>query len=319
MIILTGGAGFIGTNTLIALNAQGRDDILVVDNIAATPKWKNLVGRSFRQYLNKEVLWDWLAHYENNQIEAVIHLGACSDTMEHDFDYLTQNNIVYSQKLWRLCTRRKIPFIYASSAATYGDGAFGFSDEHKKTFQYQPINPYGYSKHLFDLWALRQNETPSKWCGLKFFNVYGPYETHKGRMASVAHFAIPQALENGRIRLFKSYRQDYSDGDQRRDFLYVQDAVDILIHLLNTSVPNGIYNAGTGKSQTFNQLADAVFKTLKKPVQIEYFDMPDALKDTYQYFTEADMEKFISTKYDYQFTSLEEGVAAYVNWYLGNH
>ncbi len=318
MIVLTGAAGFIGTNVLITLNVQGIDDILVVDNIATTHKWKNLVGRSFRQYVNKSGLWDWLDQNNIENIEAVIHLGACSDTMERDFDYLAQNNIIYSQKLWQFCTEKQIPFIYASSAATYGDGSNGFSDDHEETFQYQPINPYGYSKHLFDLWALKQNKTPSRWYGLKFFNVYGPYENHKGRMASVAHFAIPQAREEGKIRLFKSYRSDYDDGEQRRDFVYVQDAVDTVMYLLNTSVPNGLYNAGSGKAQTFNQMADAIFKTMKKTVKIEYFDMPDGLKESYQYFTEADMKKFLSIKRDYRPKSLDEGIATYVNWYLEN-
>ncbi len=318
MIVLTGAAGFIGTNVLITLNVQGIDDILVVDNIATTHKWKNLVGRSFRQYVNKSGLWDWLDQNNIENIEAVIHLGACSDTMERDFDYLAQNNIIYSQKLWQFCTEKQIPFIYASSAATYGDGSNGFSDDHEETFQYQPINPYGYSKHLFDLWALKQNKTPSRWYGLKFFNVYGPYENHKGRMASVAHFAIPQAREEGKIRLFKSYRSDYDDGEQRRDFVYVQDAVDTVMYLLNTSVPNGLYNAGSGKAQTFNQMADAIFKTMKKTVKIEYFDMPDELKESYQYFTEADMKKFLSIKRDYRPKSLDEGIATYVNWYLEN-
>lgn len=318
MIILTGAAGFIGTNLLITLNAQGLDDILVVDNISATHKWKNIVGRSFRQYVNKSLLWDWIDRNKNEKIEAVIHLGACSDTLERDFDYLAQNNIVYSQKLWQFCVARQIPFVYASSAATYGDGSLGFSDDHKRTFQYKPINPYGYSKHLFDLWALKQHISPPRWCGVKFFNVYGPYENHKGRMASVANVAIPQASEDGKIRLFKSYRSDCADGEQKRDFVYVQDAVDIVMYLLNTSVPNGLYNAGTGKARSFNQLAQTIFKTMGKPIKIEYFDMPDTLRETYQYFTEADMEKLTSTRNDFQPTSLEEGIAAYLNWYIQN-
>jgi ADP-L-glycero-D-manno-heptose 6-epimerase len=318
MLILTGGAGFIGTNTLIALNDRGQDDILVVDNIAATNKWKNLVGRSFRQYVHKELLWGWLEQHKSEKIEAVIHLGACSDTMEQDFDYLAHNNITYSQRLWQFCSQKQIPFIYASSAATYGDGSLGFSDDHGKTPQYKPINPYGYCKHLFDLWAFKQTSAPARWYGVKFFNVYGPYENHKGPMASVAHFAIPQAQRQGKIRLFKSYRSDYADGDQKRDFVYVQDAVEILMYLLSTSVPNGIYNAGTGDARTFNHLADAIFKAMDKPVNIEYFDMPDSLQASYQYFTEADMARLISTRYKYRPKSLEEGLAAYVNWWFEN-
>lgn len=318
MIILTGGAGFIGTNTLIALNQSGRDDVLVVDNIADTQKWKNLVGRSFRHYIPKAQLWGWLARNPAEKLEAVIHLGACTDTMEHDFDYLTHNNIVYSQRLWQVCTERQIPFIYASSAATYGDGSRGFSDDHTKTPQYRPINQYGFSKHLFDLWALEQSVTPSRWYGLKFFNVYGPFENHKGRMASVPNFAIPQVLKTQKIRLFKSYRKAVADGEQRRDFVFVQDVVDILIHLLDSSTPSGLYNAGTGTAQTFNRLAAAIFGALNQSQKIEYFDMPETLIDSYQYFTEADMHKLMSAGYQFRPTSLEDGIRLYVEWFLKN-
>ena len=317
MIILTGGAGFIGTNTLAALNRLGHDDIVVVDNIASTDKWKNLVNRSFRQYIPKQQLWEWLARHRGQSVEAVIHLGACTDTMEHDFDYLNENNIVYSQRLWHLCTQKQIPFVYASSAATYGDGSLGFSDDHNKTIQYQPINQYGFSKHLFDLWALKQTASPAGWYGIKFFNVFGPGEDHKGRMASVPNFAIPQALNTGKIRLFKSYLPDYSNGEQKRDFVFVGDVVNIIIYFLeSSSAPSGLYNAGTGKARTFNSLASAIFTALNKPVNIEYFDMPDTLKGSYQYFTEADMRKLGSSGYKYSPTSLEEGIRRYSEWYL---
>lgn len=317
MIILTGGAGFIGTNTLAELNRLGHDDIVVVDNIAATDKWKNLVNRTFRQYLPKKQLWEWLARHQTLKVEAVIHLGACTDTMEHDFDYLTENNIVYSQRLWRLCSEKQIPFIYASSAATYGDGSLGFSDDHVKTVQYKPINQYGFSKHLFDLWALKQTAGPAGWYGIKFFNVFGPGEDHKGRMASVPNFAIPQALKTGKIRLFKSYRPGCNDGEQKRDFVFVEDVVSIIIQFLESSdAPSGLYNAGTGKARTFNSLASAIFTALKIPVNIEYFDMPETLKGSYQYFTEADMGKLGTTGYKYRPTSLEEGIHRYSEWYL---
>jgi len=316
MIILTGGAGFIGTNTLIALNQSGHDDIVVVDNIAVTQKWKNLVGRSFRHYIPKEQLWDWLARNQAQKLEAVIHLGACTDTMEYDFDYLTHNNIVYSQKLWQLCIEKQIPFIYASSAATYGDGTRGFSDDHAKTAQYRPINQYGFSKHLFDLWALKQSAVPCRWYGLKFFNVYGPFENHKGRMASVPNFAIPQVLKTQKIRLFKSCREPVADGEQKRDFVYVQDVVDIVVQLLDSSAPSGLYNAGTGTARTFNSLAAAIFAALNQPLNVEYFDMPETLIDSYQYFTHADMHKLISTGYEFRPTSLENGIRLYVDWTL---
>ena len=314
MIILTGGAGFIGTNTLITLNRMGCEDVVVVDNVAASDKWKNLVGKVFRQYVHKDRLWQWLDGRSTAPLEAVIHLGACTDTMETDFDYLAENNLRYSQRLWRLCTEKQVPFVYASSAATYGDGTDGFSDDHGQIHRYRPINPYGFSKHLFDLWALKQTDAPPRWYGLKFFNVYGPYENHKGRMASVAHFAIPQALERGVIRLFKSGRPDCGDGEQKRDFVYVEDVVGIAIHFLNNAAPSGIYNAGSGRAQTFNRLAEAIFSALQKPLNIEYFDMPASLHGSYQYFTQADMAKLVEAGCNYQPTSLEAGIRRYCNW-----
>ncbi|MGA9478351.1 MAG: ADP-glyceromanno-heptose 6-epimerase [Desulfobacterales bacterium] len=314
MVILTGGAGFIGSNTLSALNRRYGDDILLVDNVASTAKWKNLVGKSFRQYVHKTRLWSWLDHNDGRTVEAVVHLGACTDTMESDFDYLFENNVSYSRDLWHFCTQRQIPLIYASSAATYGDGRDGFSDDHEKTAIYKPINPYGYSKHLFDLWALKQQETPSRWYGIKFFNVYGPCESHKGRMASVAHFAIPQALQSGKLRLFKSFREDCADGEQRRDFIYVQDIVELIVYFLDASPPNGLYNAGTGRSRSFNDLAGAIFSALNLPERIEYFDMPESIKDSYQYVTEADMSKLLATGCPYGPLSLEKGIEQYVKW-----
>jgi ADP-L-glycero-D-manno-heptose 6-epimerase len=314
MIVLTGGAGFIGCNTLAALNEEGFDDILVVDNTENTPKWKNLADKSYRQYVHKSKLWDWLSGNPSVNFEAVIHLGACTDTMEQDLDYLTENNLNYSKKIWRFCTDNRIPLIYASSAATYGDGKQGFSDDHRKTSIYEPINPYGASKHLFDRWALEQSDTPPKWCGLKFFNVYGPNENHKGRMASVASVAIPQAQKNGTIRLFKSYREDCADGEQRRDFVYVGDVVDIILFFLDSPAPDGLYNAGSGVARSFNDLALAIFKALKVPANIEYIDMPASIKDSYQYFTEADMGKIRSVGYTKASTPLEHGIEKYVDW-----
>ena len=316
MYILTGGAGFIGSNTLATLNRMGCSDILVVDNVASSPKWKNLVGRSFRLYVHKNSLWSWLEKHDRESVEAVIHLGACTDTMEKNFDYLVENNVTYSRRLWRFCADRQIPFVYASSAATYGDGENGFSDAHEKTAAYKPINPYGYSKHLFDLWALQQKKTPARWYGVKFFNVYGPCENHKGRMASVPNFAIPQARQSGKIRLFKSCRAEVEDGEQKRDFVYVQDVVDPVVHFLDSTAPSGLYNAGTGHSRSFNDLARAIFSALNLPEEIEYFEMPDAIKNSYQYFTEADMKKLSATGYHHEPVSLEEGIARYVEWLL---
>lgn len=316
MLILTGGAGFIGANTLKALNAKGRQDIVVVDHVARTEKWKNLVDVSFSRYLQKDALWRWLEENPDISPEAVIHLGACTDTLEQDFDYLHANNVEYSRRLWQFCTQRDIPLIYASSAATYGDGSRGFSDRHADTPRYRPINPYGYSKHLFDLWALEQVATPRRWYGIKFFNVYGPRENHKGRMASVARFAIPQALETGRIRLFKSHRPDCRDGEQRRDFVFVDDVVAILLYLLEEELPSGLYNAGSGHACTFNRLAEAIFTALELPVRIEYFDMPESLRGSYQYFTQAEMDKLEQAGCPLRPTSLEDGIRQYVQWLL---
>jgi len=316
MLILTGGAGFIGANTLKALNRKGHNDIWVVDNVARTEKWKNLVDCTFSRYLHKDALWQSLAENPDEPPEAVIHLGACTDTLELDFDYLHRNNVEYSRRLWQLCTERNIPLIYASSAATYGDGTRGFSDHHADTIRYRPINPYGYSKHRFDLWALQQADTPRRWYGIKFFNVYGPRELHKGRMASVARFAIPQAVETGKIRLFKSHRPDCRDGDQRRDFVFVDDVVDIVVYLLEHELPSGLYNAGSGSARTFNRLAEAIFNALELPVCIEYFDMPESLRDSYQYFTEAEMEKLIQAGCPHRPTTLEDGIRRYVQWLL---
>ena len=316
MIVLTGGAGFIGANLLRQLNRLGFKEILVVDNVAKSRKWANLVGCTFCNYIHKDSLWQWLTDNPGIEFELVIHLGACTDTMENDFDYLIRNNTAYSQRLWDFCCNRKIPFIYASSAATYGDGAEGFSDAHETILSYRPINAYGYSKHLFDLWALAQKDTPPRWYALKFFNVYGPYEDHKDRMASVAYHAVPQALKKGCIRLFKSYREGYTDGGQKRDFVYVDDVVRMIMFLMNNEVPSGIYNAGSGEARTFNDLAAAIFGALKKQINIEYFEMPETIKSSYQYFTEANMSKIQSAGYNFKSTPLEIGVQQYIEWML---
>jgi len=291
MIILTGGAGFIGTNTLIELNNRGIEDVLVVDNIGSTEKWKHLVGRKFIDYVNKNDFWNWLERNKQISVDGVIHLGACSDTTEKDFDYLYKNNVRYSQKLWNFCIERETPFVYASSAATYGDGSQGFSDDHDNMWKLKPINGYGVSKHFFDLWALDQEITPPKWIGLKYFNVYGPFEEHKGKMASVAWHGYNQIKKNSKIRLFKSHRKDYKDGEQKRDFVYVQDVVNMTLAFLDNNIPSGIYNAGTGKAETFNYLALSLFKAMNIEPDIEYFDMPEDIKVKYQYFTKAEMHK----------------------------
>ena len=317
MLILTGGAGFIGTNTLIKLNQIGEDNILVVDDINTSLKWKNLVGKKFRDYLHKHELWNWLDANPKTRIDSVIHLGACSNTTENDFDYLIRNNVQYGQKLWELCLERQIPFIYASSAATYGDGVKGFSDDHSFTMDLLPINAYGFSKHLFDLWALRQKNTPPKWIGLKFFNVYGPYESYKDRMASIIFHGFPQVRDEGKLRLFKSNRKDCENGEQKRDFIYVKDAANVVQYMLTVDNSlSGIYNIGTGQASSFNQLAEGLFAAVDKPIQVEYIDMPAGVGQHYQHFTQADTSKLQKSGFSESFTSLKKGIDEYVEFLI---
>lgn len=249
MIVLTGAAGFIGANTLWGLNDAGVYEVLLVDDVGESRKWKHLVGCRFRDYVHKHDLWGWLEEHPDREIDAVIHLGACSDTTEEDFDYLVRNNVRYSQKLWGLCARHDVVFIYASSAATYAGEYSGFSDDHANVRELTPENRYGYSKHLFDLWVLNtQDPVPPSWAGLKFFNVYGPYEGHKGKMASVVRHAYDEIQSDGRVRLFESHREEIADGEQRRDFVYVGDAVEVILRLLDGDAPSGLYNVGTGEA-----------------------------------------------------------------------
>lgn len=318
MIILTGAAGFIGTNMLIELNNAGCDDVLVVDEVKQTTKWQHLVGLGFRDYLHKDDLWQWLDRNPNTGLDGVVHLGACSDTREPDFDFLVRNNVQYSQRLWQLCSQRGVPFIYASSAATYGDGKNGFSDDHNLIAKLRPINAYGYSKHMFDLWAIRQKECPPNWAGLKFFNVYGPFEDQKVGMASVIYHAYRQIQENGNVKLFKSYIPEFKHGEQLRDFIYVKDVVAAVKFFLDARVDSGLYNLGTGQARTFYDLASSVFAALDKPVNIEYIDMPQDVRAHYQYFTQADVSKLREFGFVKEFTSLEDGVQEYVTSLLAN-
>ena len=316
MLILTGGAGFIGTNMLMRLNQIGEDNILIIDDIHTSLKWKNLVGRKFRDYLHKDTLWEWLKANPKMRIDSVIHLGACSNTTENNFDYLMENNVQYGQKLWELCLERQIPFIYASSAATYGNGSKGFSDNQSRIPDLLPINAYGFSKHLFDLWVLQQEDTPPKWVGLKFFNVYGPYESYKNQMASVVYHGFPQVWNEGKLRLFKSKRQDCKDGEQKRDFIYVNDATDVVQYMLTVNSLSGIYNVGTGQAASFNQLAEGLFSAADKPLKVEYIDMPAGLGQHYQYFTQADIGKLRDSGFSKSFTSLKNGIAEYVEFLM---
>ncbi|HOF04884.1 MAG TPA: ADP-glyceromanno-heptose 6-epimerase [Syntrophales bacterium] len=316
MIVVTGGAGFIGSAFIWKLNREGNEDIVVVDRLGTSEKWKNLVNLRYIEYIHKD---DFLQMIYADQVpftvRAVIHMGACSSTTERDADYLWRNNYLYSCRLADWCVRNGIRFIYASSAATYGDGARGFSDDDTVTPTLRPINMYGYSKQVFDLWVRKRGLEKSV-TGLKFFNVFGPNEYHKGEMRSVVHKAFGQIREAGRVGLFKSYRPDYPDGGQRRDFVYVKDCVEVLWWLLRNGDVNGIFNVGTGKSRTWNDLMRAVFQALALPVRIDYIDMPPGLEEQYQYFTEAKMDKLAAAGCPVVFRPLEEAVGDYVTGHL---
>lgn len=319
MIVITGGAGMIGSMIAWHLNqVLGRDDIVIVDRFHHQEQWQNLVHRRYAHYLDKDQLIDWLK--DAKRIDAVIHMGAISATTERDFNKLVQDNIQYSQALWTWCAERDVPFLYASSAATYGGGEYGYEDDESQTDQFRPLNAYGYSKQFFDQWALRQvkegNPTPPQWCGFKFFNVYGPNEYHKERMASVAFHSFNQFRELATVKLFKSHLPDYEDGMQLRDFVYVKDAAAVVAHFLTNQQHSGLYNIGTGQARAFKDLATAVMTSMGKTPSITYVDMPQDLHGKYQYFTQASMDKVRATGYSQPFHSLEDGVRDYVQNYL---
>jgi ADP-L-glycero-D-manno-heptose 6-epimerase len=316
MIVVTGGAGFIGSAFAAKLNDEGIDDIVIVDELGTTEKWKNLVKRRYADYLDKGV---FLAMIEEDRvpfrIEAVIHMGACSATTERDAGYLMENNFHYACRLAEWAQRHAVRFIYASSAATYGDGLRGFSDDDDATRMLRPINVYGYSKHLFDLWLLR-NGLQDLVAGVKFFNVFGPNEYHKGDMTSVIFKAFHQIRDTGRVRLFKSYKPQYGDGGQMRDFVYIKDCMEVLWWLLSHGDANGIFNLGTGKARTWNDLIRAVFTAMNLPPQIDYIEMPEEIRGQYQYFTEAQLGKLRAAGCTVSFRPLEESAVDYVRSHL---
>ena len=315
VIIVTGAAGFIGSCMVGYLNRKGYHNIIIVDDFRDDEKRFNYEDKKICARVDRDELFDWLSHYKI-RIDFVFHLGARTDTTEFDYSVHQKLNVEYSQKIWQYCTERKIPLVYASSAATYGNGEHGYKDDHNILDQLQPLNPYGVSKNEFDKWALKQANHPPFWAGLKFFNVYGPNEYHKGRMASVIFHSYNQIRSSGQVKLFKSHRPDYKDGEQLRDFVYVKDVVDICFWMMQEQPESGLYNLGTGKARTFNDLVRAIFKSLDiKPV-IEYVDTPEDIRDKYQYFTEADMNKLRKAGYKYDFYSLEEGVDTYVKHFL---
>lgn len=315
MIIVTGAAGFIGSYLIKKLNAENFNAVIAVDAFDNAQKNKNLEGLKIKERVELTQLMAWIDHH-NELIEFIFHMGAITDTSEFDAQKLNQYNTQYTKDLWKRCVQYQIPLVYASSAATYGLGEEGYDDDEKLIPKLKPLNPYGQSKQDFDVWALQQKEKPFYWTGLKFFNVYGPHENHKGRMASVIWHAFQQIKKTGKMKLFRSHNPDYKDGEQMRDFVYVKDVADVCYFLMHHRKNSGIYNLGSGKARTFLDLVRAVFKALNKPESIEYIDTPVDIRDKYQYFTEAKMEKLKGIGYDKPFHSLEEGTTDYVQNYL---
>lgn len=310
MIIVTGGAGFIGSCVVRTLNDAGIKDIIIVDDIASTDKWLNMRNKKYVKYVHKSVFLQELPTYEG--VTAIIHMGAQSSTTERNFDYLWSNNFEYTKALWNYCAEKQISFIYASSAATYGDGAEGF-DDRMDIDRLRPLNGYGYSKQLFDLWVKHQATVfPKQHVGLKFFNVYGPNEYFKGSMASMIFHGYKQIQESRKIKLFKSCNPDYADGGQLRDFVYVKDICNVIFWLLQNKQVSGLFNVGTGNAQSFCELAEATFHALDMEPNIEYIDMPEHLKAKYQYYTKAEMSKLYEAGYKGHFMKLELGVKDYV-------
>lgn len=313
MIILTGGAGFIGSCFLWKLNKEGIDDVVIVDNLNVTTKRLNLSGKRYQDYIHKDEFLRLIEDDKFKRPRFVIHMGACSSTVLKDEDYYINNNYEYSKALARWSFKNHAPFIYASSAATFGDGTMGYDDSNETTRKLKPLNYYGYYKHLFDLWIL-DNGFESKATGLKFFNVFGPNEYHKAEMRSVICKRYPEVRDKGYIRLFKSYRDDYKDGEQKRDFIYVKDAVEVMYYFFLNPAKSGIFNLGTGKARSWNELAYAIFDALGKESKIEYVDMPQYLKSKYQYFTEAKIDKLRQAGCHFQFQSLEDSVKDYLSY-----
>jgi len=315
MIILSGAAGFIGSYVAKKLNSYGISDLLLSDDFTRSAKAANVAGIEALARIERDRLFEQLATEYTGKIDAFIHLGARTDTTEQDTAVFDRLNLHYSQKVWQYCTENEVPLIYASSAATYGDGSKGYND-HIPPAVLEPLNPYGKSKNDFDRWVLQQTQTPPYWLGLKFFNVYGPNEYHKGRMASVVFHAFNQIRETGKVRLFRSHKEGYRDGEQKRDFIFVDDIAEFIWFAYKRQPKAGLLNMGTGEARTFLDLVNAVFKAMGREPQIEFIDTPEDIRDSYQYFTEAETAKLKATEYNRPFHSLEEGIEKYVKQYL---
>ena len=324
VILVTGAAGFIGSCMVGYLNRKGFHNIIIVDKFDEESKRHNYEDKKIITRVEREELFDWLKEHPMH-IDFVFHLGARTDTTEFDYSILEKLNVDYSQQIWNYCSEKNIPLVYASSAATYGDGELGYKDDHDLPFKLNPLNPYGRSKNEFDKWALKEKKQPPNWYGLKFFNVYGPNEYHKERMASVIFHSFNQIRSTGMVKLFRPHIPEYNDGEQLRDFVYVKDVVGICFWLMSRVnetagiPPSGLYNLGTGKARTFKDLVAAIFKNLGKEPVIEFIDTPMDIRDKYQYFTEADMSKIRKAGYKEEFYSLEKGIETYVKNFLNGH
>jgi ADP-L-glycero-D-manno-heptose 6-epimerase len=320
MIVVTGAAGFIGSCLISRLNADNFNYIIAVDDFSNADKNKNLEGKKIQERVDRENFFGWL---EKNYtlVEFILHIGARTDTTEFDKKIFDKLNLNYSKQIWQVCCQYQIPLVYASSAATYGLGEHGYEDDEKIISKLKPLNPYGESKNDFDIWALEQKQKPFFWAGLKFFNVYGPNEYHKGRMASVIFHAYHQILKNGSMKLFRSHNPEFKDGEQMRDFVYVKDVVEVIMFLVHHRKDSGIYNLGSGKARTFIDLVKNTFQSMEKKENISFVDTPADIRDKYQYFTEAKMEKLKKIGYKKEFHTLEEGIRDYVRNYLtkGNY
>jgi ADP-L-glycero-D-manno-heptose 6-epimerase len=318
MIVVTGAAGFIGSVLVSRLNKENFKDIILVDDFSKTEKASNLENKIFTAKVDRKDFFTWL-NDNHKFVQFIFHIGARTNTTEFDKSIFDELNFTYSQKVWNACVEFGLPLIYASSAATYGEGEFGYDDDESIIHKLKPLNPYGESKNNFDIWALQQNEKPYFWAGLKFFNVFGPNEYHKARMASVVFHAFNQIKATGKMKLFRSHKEGYGDGEQKRDFIYVKDLVDVLYFLMHHRKDSGIYNLGTGQARTFNDLVNATYSAMKIKPDVSFIDTPIDIRDKYQYFTEAKMDKLRTIGYSKPFSSLEDAINDYVNNFLSSN